>query len=402
MNTRSLTEIESKNLIELNRFGFESVLLYLTETGLEKAILDAVEPLRVLLKKQKIHDYANQKQGPSSKVLMESMYLGIEVEKLQTSLYRPETKNGDPRIWFYGINKLAKPNDVLSIFVSERKIIILNLTQSSLTSDIRSKRNNEVIQFLSNNGQISSSVSIELLKKLKVIASNGLIKSIFSGKNDNALGLTIEHFLGIDANSSKMPDYDGKIELKAGRSSLFGQSNRTTLFACVPNWSISKFKSSKEILEQFGYNRGSQFKLYCQVDFGKPNSQGLMLEIEDAKRLLYEVFKKSSTTSLPVVIWELETLENRLIEKHKETFWVKAKSVERNGNEFFELVSITHTKNPNVPQFERLIRDKLISLDHLIKRKPTGGAAEKGPLFRIETFAIPQLFLGEPAMYKLV
>ena len=125
MNTRSLTEIESKNLIELNRFGFESVLLYLTETGLEKAILDAVEPLRVLLKKQKIHDYANQKQGQSFKVVLESMHLGIKVEKLQTSLYRPETKNGDPRIWFYGINKLAKPNDVLSIFVSERKIIIL-------------------------------------------------------------------------------------------------------------------------------------------------------------------------------------------------------------------------------------------------------------------------------------
>lgn len=401
MNTRSLTEIESRNLIELNNFGFESVLLYLTETGLEKAILDAVEPLRALLKKQKIHDYSTQKQGTSSKVLMESLLLGNEVEKLQTSLYRPETKNGDPRIWFYGINKLAKPNDVLSIFVSERKIIILNLTQSNLASDIRSKRINEVIQFLSNNGQISSSVSIELLKKLKAIASNGLIKSISYGSNDNALGLTIEHYLGIDANSSRMPDYKG-IELKAGRSSLFGQSNRTTLFACVPNWSISKFKSSKEILEQFGYDRGSQFKLYCQVDFGKPNSQGLMLEVEDAKRLLHEVFKKSSTTSVPVVIWELETLENRLIEKHKETFWIKAKSIEKNGNEFFELVSITHTKNPNVPQFERLIRNKLISLDHLIKRKPTGGAAEKGPLFRIETFAIPQLFLGEPAMYKLV
>ena len=400
MNTRSLTEIESKNLIELNRFGFESVLLYLTETGLEKAILDAVEPLRVLLKKQRIHDYSNQKQGQTFKVLMESVHLGNEIQKLQTSLYRPETKNGDPRIWFYGINKLAKPNDVLSIFVSERKIIILNLTQSNLASDVRSKRINEVIQFLSNNGQISSSVSIELLEKLKAIASNGLIKSISYGSNDNALGLTIEHYLGIDANSSRMPDYKG-IELKAGRSSLFGQSNRTTLFACVPNWSISKFKSSKEILEQFGYDKGSQFKLYCQVDFGKPNSQGLMLEVEDAKRLLHEVFKKSSTTSVPVVIWELETLENRLIEKHKETFWIKAKSIEKNGNEFFELVSITHTKNPNVPQFERLIRDKLISLDHLIKRKPTGGAAEKGPLFRIETFAIPQLFLGEPAMYKL-
>ena len=45
---------------------------------------------------------------------------------------------------------------------------------------------------------------------------SGKKRTRLSGKNDNALGLTIEHFLGIDANSSKMPDYDGKIELKAG------------------------------------------------------------------------------------------------------------------------------------------------------------------------------------------
>ena len=145
-----------------------------------------------------------------------------------------------------------------------------------------------------------------------------------------------------------------------------------------------------------------QFKLYCTVKYGTPNPQGLILEIEDVQRLLHEVCKKSSATPLPVVIWELETLENRLIEKHKETFWIKARSITRNRHEFFELTSITHTKSPNVPQFERLIREKLISLDHLIKRKPTGGAAEKGPLFRIEPFAIPQLFLGEPAIYKLV
>lgn len=125
-----------------------------------------------------------------------------------------------------------------------------------------------------------------------------------------------------------------------------------------------------------------------------------MLEIEDAKRLLLEVYMYSSKS--PVVIWEMETLENRLIEKHKETFWIKAKSIKRNGTEFFELASITHTKNPNILQFERLVREKLISLDHLIKRKPTGVAAEKGPLFRIESFAIPQLFLGEPANYKLI
>ena len=76
------------------------------------------------MKKQKIHDYANQKKGQSFKVVLESIHLGIKVEKLQTSLYRPETKNGDPRIWFYGINKLAKPNDVLSIFVIKSFIVL--------------------------------------------------------------------------------------------------------------------------------------------------------------------------------------------------------------------------------------------------------------------------------------
>jgi hypothetical protein len=171
------------------------------------------------------------------------------------------------------------------------------------------------------------------------------------------------------------------------------------LFAKVANWSFSTYTSSKEILNDFGYYRGSQFKLYCTVKHGTPNPQGLMLEIEDAKRWLHEVFKKSSKTS-PVVIWDMKSLEDELIEKHNETFWIKAKAEIIKGLEYFTLLSVTHTQKPNISQLERMIRENLITVDHLIKRTPSGGAAEKGPIFKIQAKAIPQLFLGVPVSYK--
>ena len=51
MNKRPLTEIESQNLIELNNFGFESTLVFLTDTMLKKSTIDAIQHLRELLKK---------------------------------------------------------------------------------------------------------------------------------------------------------------------------------------------------------------------------------------------------------------------------------------------------------------------------------------------------------------
>ena len=71
------------------------------------------------------------------------------------------------------------------------------------------------------------------------------------------------------------------------------------------------------------------------------------------------------------------------------------------GREYFELISVIHTKNPNIPQLERMLRDGTVTMDHLIKRKPSGGAVEKGPLFKIQRSKIPELFLGEPHVYSL-
>jgi hypothetical protein len=53
-------------------------------------------------------------------------------------------------------------------------------------------------------------------------------------------------------------------------------------------------------------------------------------------------------------------------------------------------------------QFGRLLMDGTVTMDHLIKRTSSGGAAEKGPSFKIETPRLGELFLGEPRKYSLL
>lgn len=97
----------------------------------------------------------------------------------------------------------------------------------------------------------------------------------------------------------------------------------------------------------------------------------------------------------------MKHLEDRLLEKHRETFWIKARPERLVGSEYFHLESVVHTRNPNLPQLERLLSDGTVTVDHLIKRKPSGGAQEKGPLFKIVKERIPELFMGIPNRYSL-
>ena len=77
-------------------FGF----IVPTETGLKKSIMDATAMVRFFLKFAGLHDYNSQNQGPTNKVVIESFLVHTnKLEKTKTSLYRPKTKKGDPRIW---------------------------------------------------------------------------------------------------------------------------------------------------------------------------------------------------------------------------------------------------------------------------------------------------------------
>jgi hypothetical protein len=158
----------------------------------------------------------------------------------------------------------------------------------------------------------------------------------------------------------------------------------------VPDWHLSKFKSSAEILNEFGYFRGNDFKLYCTVSTLVTNSQGLKLEVDFNSRQLIEKSNKQNVGDF--VVWGLETLHRRLLEKHNETFWIAAESVKIEGKEYFHYKKVEHTRKPMVSQFDILLEQGIITLDHLIKRKPTGGAVEKGPIFKIKPDSLDLLF----------
>jgi hypothetical protein len=235
---------------------------------------------------------------------------------------------------------------------------------------------------------------MELLGLLESLSNKGRLQSIMQGRHDTAIGRTIEHALGIPINSSPLPDYKG-IELKAAR--LNKASNRTNLFAQVPEWPISALKSSKEIVDKYGYERGEDLKLYCTIKTHSYNSQGLGFEVDFEQDQLNELHIEDG----PVVSWFGNTLRTKLLEKHHETFWIKANSDIENGDEFFTLKSITHTKNPISSQFLVLLEQGIITMDHLIKRKDkTGKTSEKGPLFKMKQEHLGLIF-PEPKFYKL-
>jgi hypothetical protein len=382
---RQLTTLEINRIKLLTEKSVELCLIEPTETGLEKSIMDATGSVRTYLKANDIHDFEIQKQGQESKIQITSFLISSnELTNSVASLYRPNTKKGDPRIWFKGLGSYSKANDILGIIAFANDLYVLNITQLDLHRLIESEVSNPLQDLVNEINQISNEVAEELLVLLNKIAAKGLVPAMLQA--DTAIGRTLETLLGIDINSSKKPDYKG-IELKSYRDK---RGNRKNLFAQVPDWNLSKFKSSSEILNAFGYNRGEDFKLYCTVSTLIRNSQGLKLKMGSEINQLIENSDKSSVGDF--VVWGLETLHKRLLEKHNETFWIAADSIMIDGKEHFQYKKVEHTKKPIVSQFDILLEQGIITLDHLIKRKPTGSIVEKGPIFKIKPSALDLLF----------
>ena len=123
---------ESSDIVEMNTKFLDAqkvayALLIPTETGLSKSIIDAVTPVRQLLKESGIHNYEEQGFGTDSKVLLQYKYFGETQIEADISLYRSNGR-GDYRIWFKGISDVVKPGDVLAISIESDNVILRNLS----------------------------------------------------------------------------------------------------------------------------------------------------------------------------------------------------------------------------------------------------------------------------------
>lgn len=382
---RKLTEAEQNKIKILTKNQVTLTLIEPTETGLKKSIMDATGSVRSFLKSENIHDYELQKQGTVSKIIIPTViHTGFKTIKSKASLYRPKTKNGDPRIWFYSLTTVADPNDIIAITFYNESFQVFNLTKLDIVGLINSAIINPFQELISSINYEESEIAIELLNKLKRISKKGFVKSEVN--SDTGIGRTIESLLGIKMNSSIAPDYKG-IELKSFRDA---RNNRKGLFGKTPNWNLSKFNSRVEILDAFGYWENGIFRLYNTMRGTGRNAQGLILRIEDKKDWLVENSDKPEIGDF--LVWELETLRKALLKKHKETFWIKAVSKMEDNNEYFHFIEVEHTKNPMVDKFEILVETGAITMDYPIKRMPNGQVIDKGCNFKLNANCLDLLF----------
>ena len=397
----SNNELEISNAAKLlGIHGLEAGFLIPTATGMDKGIMDATWPLREYLKRTGFHDFSTQGQGIESKRILPIHLIHSTTDVIgKISLYRPNTKNGDPRLWISKLSTFANPSDLLALIVDSGELFVINCTQLNLSELL--------IDASTPLGQIAARlntkepVAKELLGKLKSIASMGYIQTMRSG--DTGVGYTLETLLSISANSRKTPDYDG-IELKSARLSKKSRSNhspRTTLFSLVPNWELSPC-NPQVTLKKFGYidPATARLQLYCSVDINQ-NSLGFKLDPRFFNDSLVTVNSKHVSGGEDVFLWCMENLRKSFTEKHHETFWIKAKAIGGGAQERFHYVEARHTRNPPLATFERLLATGGICVDLTMSEKTSSKVRDHGYLFRVYGRYFDELF-PEAGVYSLV
>ena len=367
---RPFTPFEKRNMEYLVNKNVKFTQVQITATGLKKSILDATTPMRTYFKENNVHDYALQNKGQENKVIIKT-YILTEYKEIetQTSLYRPETKDGDPRLWIYRLKETTEADDIHAIIApTPTSLFVINLTKVDIVKCCESSLVNPIQDLISVFYHSSNLISNELLAILRSYENQWIDTDL---RADTAIGRQVEALLGIDMNASKLPDYKG-IELKSFRSQR--PSIKKNLFCKVPDWDISHLKSGAEIVDKYGYMSGGiksyRNTLYCKA----PNSQNLrlnmnypddLLEIEEDKIIGENQFKKIAD----VAVWRLQTLHECLLTKHHETFWIEVDTrIGDQGQEQFMFNKIEHTRNPIVSQFDILLEQSMITVDLLLGR----------------------------------
>lgn len=236
-------------------------------------------------------------------------------------------------------------------------------------------------------------------EKLKVATALAEISRLgpvpSTGNGDMAVGKTLLDLLGIQQTTTRKPTFHG-MALTARRNSGSADGNRVNLFALVPDWRLSACKSSEEIARRHGYDRDGGRKLYVSVRSGRPNAQGLFLEVDRASGLLREKhFAEKAGSAEEVAAWKLASLQERLLQRHPASAWITANAAIRNGQECFHYRFIQFTDQPRADRLADLLDQGTVTMDHLILSRD-GRTVEKGPLFKIRPDNVRALFPESP------
>lgn len=397
IHMRPFTPQELRNQQYLVNLGISFTQVQITETGLKKGILDATAPMRAYFKENGIHDYELQLQGPDYKYLVPTHILTFQSELItQTSLYRPVTKKGDPRLWIYKLQAYTQPNDIHILIVHDGKLLVINSTREDIKQAVESVLLNPIKEYLLSISDQAQAVSRELLQHFRNASGQWFESEVLA---DTGIGRTIETLLGIPMNSDKTADYKG-IELKSARGS--NPVARKNLFTQTPNWELSRCKSGQEIVNKYGYFTEEGLKTIQTTVSASHPTRDLQLMVNELDGLL-ELQHIREVGHDDVAVWQLLKLHERLLTKHHETFWINVENRIEDGKEYFRYDNIIHTKNPNIGQFDVLLGQGMITVDLLICRpsfQKTGKNGGDTYSFKMKSKAMPLLF-PESVVYKI-
>ena len=380
----------SDTLKVFNAFDLEVGLIVPTANAMVKSIMDATASVRDYFVDGNFHDYMQQGKGQKEHGVLRTGYFVRPggVEKTTVSMYRPKTKDGDPRIWFYDLKRYAEPFNLLSLIVDGDELYIVNASDPKVMASLHDP-SSPIGQLLARRRPGLDPAVVELLDMIREISRRGFVPTLRAG--DTGIGMTLETMLGIKANANKAPDYKG-IEIKAKRLSARA-SNRVTLFSQVPNWGLCPIGSAWNLLSTYGYHRNGKLRLNHEIDAKGPNSLGFYLAVDAAKDWLKQEHKEpGAKNGKHVATWELATLRTRLSEKHPQTFWVGAKVRGGRDAEEFHYVQVQHTRQPKVRNFDALLEGGLVSVDYLMSQKGPTSVRDHGYLFKMHPRDFDALF----------
>ncbi|WP_172644575.1 MvaI/BcnI family restriction endonuclease [Flavihumibacter sp. ZG627] len=358
--------IEFINNYNLNEFA----LIRMTQTMIDKAIIDASESLRKILFDKKLVSFKDLIPG-GAKEYKDAIIITDTIVETKVSFYRPKTKQGDPRFWPYNLKRFVEEGDLVYMTISNNTLIAIPIK----TIEQISRTINDVFEDPEN-----QKVIVQLKKDLSLLKQSGAIESIVPNKRaPKDVGLTLESFLGVKVNSLKTPDYLGKIELKSKRQGR----TKDSLFSKVPDKDISKYKTVRSIIDKFGMIDSQNRKALYNNIITKPNSHGLYLVPDNEKMILNQMYLNNSFHD-DVCAWHYKTLRNSLEIKHPTTLWVDAiEEVNKEGNITFTFINFELTTKPLFSEFISLIERDLINFDwkgHITN----GKKRDHGPGFRID------------------
>ena len=226
----------------------------------------------------------------------------------------------------------------------------------------------------------------EVLNDLKKLSLKGPIKAVSQGSN--AIGKTLQSELNIGHSTTSRNQYKGFVI-----SSTSSKSNRTNLFAKVPDWEKSEIKSSKEMLDLYGVEdpKGKYMKkLFCSVNSLEPNNFGLIFVVDKFSKVLQEkYFNKEQKKS--IATWDTEQIYEKLIKLDK-TIVLSANLFKKKDGNYFHFRYAEFMLEPSIENFFKLIDYGSITMDHLISLKKGTNVRDQGPIFKISKNSKKDLF----------